>query len=353
MTAASRVLAAALLLVSSSPPFYQHDREAGALSPASSWTDFGVVFAAANDDQNDEETSTSEERHDARANPPADEDATQEEGKAAPGALRGTSANKRRAAAREELASVFQGLLSSLSPERESSLLELSKQTEQLNELLDTIFPSRLQAAPRYMGALEVVNEALYRDMLRGPGKEERSPASLQQAYSYLRKRPLVLVVPALFIELREGADRRQWEEERQLIHRRCERNGEAVPPRYELSADEVHAQEIENGALWDDELAAEDLQLRIQVINGWLKQQYRLRLYSMKRRGTLKGNPQDMMSGFNPGPDLVTVSPEDIEGLSYAAELDDAHASSEETEESGLSSNIKRQEAAAQQSEL
>ncbi|KAL8446084.1 hypothetical protein Emed_005263 [Eimeria media] len=357
MTVASRLLAAALLLASSSSPLYE---EEGALSAVFKGTTFGVVLAAANGDMSDDDETVSEERQREKADDNAEDEAAapETEGKATPGSLRGSAASKEKkdpAAARKELANVFEGLLQSLSPEKESALLEHSKQAQKLNELLDVIFPPRLQTAPRYMGALESLNESLYRDVLRGPGKESRSPALLQQAYSYLRKPPLVLVVPALFIELREGADRYRWEEEKRLIHRRCERTGESVPPRYELSADEVHAQEIDDGALWDEEIAPEDLSIRIHIIHGWLKEQYRLRLYYRKRMGLLKGNPQDLMTQFNPGPDLLPVSIEDIEGLSYAAELEDAPLTTDEEAEGVEHSKSKEEEVTgeAQQSEL
>ncbi|KAL8456001.1 hypothetical protein Emag_000244 [Eimeria magna] len=290
MTVASRLLAAALLLVSSSSPFYQ---EEGTLIGAFKWTGFGVVLAGANGDQSEEDELVSDERQQEKSDGPAEEQAAQEEGKGASASLRGAVADRERkdpAAARKELAGVFEGLLQSLSP----------------------------------------------------------------QAYSYLRKPPLVLVVPALFVELREGADRQRWEEERRLIHRRCERTGDIVPPRYELSADEVHAQEIDDGALWDEEIAPEDLRIRIQTIHGWLKEQYRLRLYYRKRLGTLKGNPQDLIASFSPGADLLPVSLEDIEGLSYAAELDDVPLSMDEETEDELSKSNKEEESIeAQQTEL
>ncbi|KAL8427561.1 hypothetical protein ACSSS7_007646 [Eimeria intestinalis] len=356
MTAASRLLAAVLLLLSSSSPLH----EEGPLTRASTtWSGFGVLLAAAKGDQNDEDESVSEDKQEENGEGQhADEEPSLQEGaKGASRALRGAAANKERknpAAARKELSDVFEGLLSSLGADKESVFFEHSQQAHKLNELLDAIFPPRLQTPPRYHGALEVLNESLYRDVLRGPGKEERSPAALQEAYTYLRKPPLVLVVPALFVELREGADRQKWEDTRRLISRRCHNRGESVPPRYELTADEVHAQAIDDGALWDDEIAPEDLLIRIQIIHGWLKQQYRLRLYHMKRLGTFKGDLQKLVDAFNPGPDLLPVSIEDIEGLSYAAELDDAHIVTEDTEEENDTKNEGRDDdLLAQQTEL
>ncbi|CDJ28568.1 uncharacterized protein EMH_0042040 [Eimeria mitis] len=180
-----------------------------------------------------------------------------------------------------------------------------------------------LLVKPKYQGALECLNEKIYRDVLSGPKKVKDNPQLLQQAYSVLRRPPPVLQVPELFVELRQETDKRLWEQRRKREIRFYEQKGEPIPDRLQLSADEVMAADAEDPPLREEHLSETELASRTVLIDGWMKEQFRLRLYYSKRIGVLKGDPQELVETFNPGPKYVTVSVEEILGLSYDAKLD------------------------------
>lgn len=167
------------------------------------------------------------------------------------------------------------------------------------------------------------MNEALNRDILSGPKKDKRDARALQQAYNFLRNPPVMLQVPIVFVELRSAADRRLWDDERKAEQRRYEQRGDPIPERLLLNADELVARDAEEPRVREEELSEEEIRARLRMINGWMEQQFRLRLYYRKRIGTLQGNPQDLLVTFDAGPKYVAVTVEDIEGLSYNAELD------------------------------
>lgn len=236
----------------------------------------------------------------------------------------------------KELENVFSGIMQYINADGGNSLFMAVEDDKRLNELIDRMFVPRLQTTPKYTGALECLNESINRDILSGPQKGKRDSKALQQAYNYLRKPPSMLAVPVIFIELRAGADRKMWDKERQEEATRYEERGDPVPKRFLLTADELLALDAEEPRDRDEELTEDEINYRIIMINGWLKQQLRLRLYYRKRIGQLQGNPQDMLATFDAGPDNVTVAIEDIEGLSYNAELDPEPAIDEsETEDS------------------
>ncbi|KAL8432226.1 hypothetical protein Efla_005122 [Eimeria flavescens] len=330
--ASSRAFAAALLLLGASQP--REEAVLLSLSGFERWSGAGLLLANAEGDSHGGEEDQVNNGQQPPSESSGDSKASEADGEPAAGgkragALRGGPAAKKPNApkpiSQKEIGSVFESLLQSLGRDGDGTLMEYSKEAQRLNNLLDSMFPPRLQSAPKYNGALECVNEELYRDVLSGPGNKRREAALLQQAYNFLRSPPMMLVVPALFIELREAADRRAWEEEREAAKRYYEEQGETVPARYLLTAEEVAAEALEEGKVLEDEISEAELRGRLEVINGWLKQQFRLRLYHKKRTGLLKGNPQDYLSSFDAGEDLVAVSHEDMQGLSYEAQLDPA----------------------------
>lgn len=176
---------------------------------------------------------------------------------------------------------------------------------------------------PKYQGALECLNESIYRDVLSGPKKVKDNPRLLQHAYSVLRRPPAVLEVPELFVELRQATDKKAWEVRRKREINYYERRGEPIPDILQLSADEVTALDAAEPRMREEEISETELATRVIMVDGWMKEQYRLRLYYRKRIGQLKEDPQDLVDGFNPGPKFVSVSVEEVLGLSYGAVLD------------------------------
>ncbi|CDI80764.1 hypothetical protein, conserved [Eimeria acervulina] len=201
-------------------------------------------------------------------------------------------------------------------------LADQVKEVRALNELIDRIFVPRLQTPPKYTGALECVNMSIYRDVLSGPKKVKDNPTLLQLAYSVIRRSPMGLEVPALFVELRVETDKRVWEERRRKEIRLYELRGEPIPERLQLSADEVVALDAEEPQDREEDLSETELAARTIMIDGWMKEQMRLRLYYQKRVGTLDGDPQDLVEAFDAGPE-ITVSVEEVVGLGYGAVLD------------------------------
>lgn len=278
----------------------------------------------AEDDVSDEKAS----RQGGAAEEPKDGEEPSDQGSShRPSSLRGAASSETnpppKRLDRKELEGIFEGLLQSLNSDNEQLVATQAQDVKRLNELIDRIFVPRLQTTPKYQGTLECLNEALNKDILRGPNKDKRDAKALQQAYNFLRNPPVMLQVPVLFVELRSAADRRVWDDERGVERRRYERRGDPVPERFLLTADEFVARDAEEPRAREEELSEDELASRLRLINGWLKQQFRLRLYYRKRIGTLQGNPQDLLVTFDAGPKHVAVSVEDIEGLSYNAELD------------------------------
>lgn len=224
---------------------------------------------------------------------------------------------------KQDLGGIFQGLLQTLSDGNDGLVSEQAKDVALLNDLIDRIFPPRLQTTPKYQGSLECLNEALHRDTLSGPNKNKRDSKSLQQAYNFLRGPPRMLQVPSLFVELREAADKSRWDSERADHRKRYEIRGDPVPERFLLTAEELVVRDAEEPRSREEELSDEEVKSRLRVLNGWLKQQFRLRLYYLKRIGSLEGHPQDLLVTFEAGPDRIAVTVEDIEGLSYNGQLD------------------------------
>lgn len=163
---------------------------------------------------------------------------------------------------------------------------------------------------------------SIYRDVLSGPKKVKDNPTLLQVAYSVIRRSPMGLEVPALFVELRVETDKRVWEERRRKEIRLYELRGEPIPERLQLSADEVVALDAEEPQDREEDLSETELAARTIMIDGWMKEQMRLRLYYQKRVGTLDGDPQDLVEAFDAGPE-ITVSVEEVVGLGYGAVLD------------------------------
>ncbi|CDJ37574.1 hypothetical protein, conserved [Eimeria tenella] len=243
--------------------------------------------------------------------------------------LRGVSSNSQGSTPSSQpekpsLQSIFGNLFQNFGSDEEGGhpLAEQASDAKAFNDLIDRIFVPRLQTAPKYQGALESINESIYRDVLRGPKKVKGNVQLLQQAYSVINHPAKMLDVPDLFVELRAAADRRIWDQTRQREKAQYERKGDPVPKRFEMSADDVVALEAEEPRVREEELSNTELQARIRMINGWMKEQFRLRLYYSKRTGALKADPQDLVDTFNPGPN-VPVTVEDIIGLSYEAELE------------------------------
>ncbi|CDJ53212.1 hypothetical protein, conserved [Eimeria brunetti] len=222
---------------------------------------------------------------------------------------------------------ILESIFSSLSEVGKNApahpLAKEAQEVKAFNELLDRIFVPRLQTPPKYQGALECLNEAIYRDVLSGPKRVKNNPHLLQQAYSVVRHPPRGLDVPELFIELRQETDKRLWEVRRKKEIRIYERKGAPIPERLELSADEVAALDAEEPRDREEDLSDTELAARTVLIDGWMKEQFRLRLYYSKRIGTLKEDPQDLVDTFNPGPKFISVTVEEIVGLSYNAQLD------------------------------
>ncbi|CDI76094.1 hypothetical protein, conserved [Eimeria praecox] len=240
--------------------------------------------------------------------------------------LRGSASNNKNSTllqpANATLERIF-GMFSDLGKDANHPLAEQVKEAKDFNEFIDRVFVPRLQTPPKYAGALECLNESIYRDLLSGPKKAKTSPHMLQHAYSALRRSPMVLEVPALFIELRQDTDKREWEVRRRREIHFYERKGEPIPERVQLSAEDVMALEAEEPRDREEDISEPEMASRVTLINGWMKEQFRLRLYYRQRIGLLKGDPQDLVDTFNPGPQYVSVSVEEVIGLSYNAVLD------------------------------
>lgn len=137
----------------------------------------------------------------------------------------------------------------------------------------------------------------------------------------------------------------RLWDEERSAAAKRYEQKGQPVPQRLQLDAAEFEAREAEEPRNREEDLLEEERRARVKMINGWLRQQFRLRLYYQKRIGKLKGNPQDLLVTFDAGPDALLVSVDDIEGLGYGAELEPDPEAEEEVDVEASSSKSRRDE--------
>ncbi|OEH75233.1 uncharacterized protein LOC34622093 [Cyclospora cayetanensis] len=256
------------------------------------------------------------------------EQGTEKDASQASNSLRGSAARKKniidsQSQARTQLNKILSSFLESFGQDVDHPLAEHAEESQKLHELVDKIFVPRLQTAPKYHGALECINEAIYRSLLSGPKKAPADSKLLRRAYDATRMPPVALQVPSMFVELREAADKHVWDKERALARRQHEHKGDPVPRRFLLTAEDLVAEYAEQPRVKEDDLSEDELGNRLKIINEWIKQQFRLRLYHRKRIGTLKGNPQDYLVTFNAGSNYAAVEIDDIEGLSFDAELD------------------------------
>lgn len=177
---------------------------------------------------------------------------------------------------------------------------------------------------PKFKGSLEQVNEAIDKSILQNSKSGNYSPQALQQAYARLISPPPALEVPASFVDIRAAADKYHWDKERKQLIRRLEKAGMTAPERLLQTYEEAVADFVGGDKTVEEDLLQDEIMRRLMIINSWLRLQYRLRLYYMKRQGLIQGNPGELIKNFDAGPDDIEVSNDDVEGLSYGAELEE-----------------------------